>query len=434
MRRTVFSSDRQKVLLIGVAGFVVITTCLPWFFVVKLSSEQAQLSLEHNHLQVGMSTLASGQVLSSIKRSNETDSLIYHFVVNSDCSAYQRWQVLTQIHSARAVKQVGHYTWIVSGCPLPHERGSDYELTRSQIIQDLKEHFPSFSSEDLLIPNVHFSPDFSNMSVYGGPYADGTKKRTFLNRQGHEQLSNYGNHYHFNNKPNGLRHWAEEHYSDSLQEEALVLIDPDFLFLTPFQLSDASRPFPGKPVAAAYGLGSQWLDFNRTAICGHKSPCTRVTDARPYSVGPPYIIHAHDVLKLSQQWSNFVPPTYDQYPLLYAEMYAYSMAAAHLEMPHNLLTNVFSGCMVGWPKTTTTTTSNPPGPSARAFVDSGADRIKPVWDGPASCFLPPLVPPPFLHYCRRYAFENPNGTFYFLAKRKIPHDILDCAAHDYLTL
>ena len=48
MRRKVFFSDRLKVLVIGVAGFVVLTTCLPWFFVVKLSSEQAQLPLKHN--------------------------------------------------------------------------------------------------------------------------------------------------------------------------------------------------------------------------------------------------------------------------------------------------------------------------------------------------------------------------------------------------
>jgi hypothetical protein len=421
MRRKVFFSDRLRVLLIAAAaGFAVLTTCLPWFFVVKLSSEQAQLPLEHN---LPLLALASGQLSSPL---HETDSLIYHFIVNSDCSAYQQWQVLTQIHSARAIQQVGRYTWIVSGCP--DQKGNDKdELTRSQIEKDLHDHFPSFQ-KNVLIPNVHFSPDFSNMSVYGGPFA-GTKKRTFINRAGNIQTSNYGNHYHFNNKPNGLAHWAEKHYSHNPKEdEAIVLIDPDFLFLTPFTLSNDTRPFAGKPVAAAYGLGSQWLDFNRTAICGHASPCTKVTDGRSYSVGPPYIIHASDVVKLSQTWSKFVPPTYDQYPLLYAEMFAYSMAAAHLKMPHKLLKNLYSGCMVGWPKHTTF-----PGPSARAFVESGADLIQPKWDGPASCFLPPLIPPPFLHYCRRYAFENPNGTFFFLAKRKIPHDILDCR-HDHLTL
>jgi hypothetical protein len=34
-----------------------------------------------------------------------------------------QWQVITQIHSARAIHQVGRYTWIVSGCP--DEKGND---------------------------------------------------------------------------------------------------------------------------------------------------------------------------------------------------------------------------------------------------------------------------------------------------------------------
>ncbi len=34
--------------------------------------------------------------------------------------------------------------------------------------------------------------------------------------------------------------------------------------------------------------------------------------------GPPYIIHALDVLPLATEWARLVPPTYDQYPLLYA--------------------------------------------------------------------------------------------------------------------
>jgi hypothetical protein len=92
----------------------------------------------------------------------------------------------------------------------------------------VREHFPS-PQENVLIPNVHFPPDFSNMSAYGGPFADGTKERTFLNRKGNVQKSNYGNHFHYNNKPNGLAHWAEQHYlHNPNQDEAMVLIDPDF--------------------------------------------------------------------------------------------------------------------------------------------------------------------------------------------------------------
>ena len=38
---------------------------------------------------------------------------------------------------------------------------------------------------------------------------------------------------------------------------------------------------------------------------------------RHYSAGPPYIVHAKDVPRLASEWSRLVPPTYDQYPMLY---------------------------------------------------------------------------------------------------------------------
>jgi len=70
-----------------------------------------------------------------------------------------------------------------------------------------------------------------------------------------------------------------------------------------------------------------------------------------YSAGPPYVIHIEDVLSFSRRWSTLVSPTYDEYPLLYAEMFAYSMAAADLGLKHNLVKGLFAGCMTGWPHT-----------------------------------------------------------------------------------
>lgn len=55
-----------------------------------------------------------------------------------------------------------------------------------------------------LHPHVHFTPDYSDMTIYGGPFADGKTKRTFLNRQGNVVRGSYGNTYKFNNKPNGV--------------------------------------------------------------------------------------------------------------------------------------------------------------------------------------------------------------------------------------
>ena len=393
------------------------------------------------------------------------NDLILHFIVSSGCSEYQQWEVLAQIHSARKLHQSGRYTWILSGC-LPEEdskivvkeqRGQKDKntLRPSQILEVVQHHFPSNLASDLITPNVHFTPDYSDMSVYGGPYADGKLKRSFVGRNGKPQYGNFGNHYHFNNKPNGLLHWAKEYYGGKNQErlqenEAIVLIDPDFLFLKLFHFGDSDkeqRPRPKHPMAAKYGLGGQWLDFNRIAICGVNSQCTKVVNEdinKHYSVGPPYIIHAQDVLPLVEQWSKFVPPTYDQYPLLYAEMYAYSMAAAHLNLPHTSLHNIFMGCMIGWPQNNKKQKldGNTPELSAKVFRENaGADIFNPnVDDGPASCFLPELtIIPPFIHYCHRYAIDtstipaiqqqpqsNITSKFLFFAKRRVPQTVLEC--------
>lgn len=140
-----------------------------------------------------------------------------------------------------------------------------------------------------LHPHVHFTPDYSDMSAYGGPFADGKNKRTYLNRKGKVVRSTFGNIYKFNNKPNGvyneqrepsalgvwfyiithffyysgLHHWAEHFLAhDDRRDEAIVLIDPDFLFLNTFQFPENTTPvLPGKPAGAKYGLGGQVRTF-----------------------------------------------------------------------------------------------------------------------------------------------------------------------------
>ena len=57
----------------------------------------------------------------------------------------------------------------------------------------------------------------------------------------------------------GLHHWIVNYLKqDDRVDEAIVLIDPDFLFLSRFELpKDAHPVLPGKPAAAKYGLGGQ---------------------------------------------------------------------------------------------------------------------------------------------------------------------------------
>lgn len=65
----------------------------------------------------------------------------------------------------------------------------------------------------------------------------------------------------------GLRHWADSFFAqDDRRDEAIVLIDPDFLFLNQFELPeekpDASIVMPGIPFAAKYGLGGQVREYH----------------------------------------------------------------------------------------------------------------------------------------------------------------------------
>jgi hypothetical protein len=430
---------------------------------------------------------------SRVDMGEEDDSVVFHFIISSECSSYQLWETLTCFHAAEAVRQCGRFTWIVSGC-LPNEQlhqgigksGANSDLLTPQVIQQhVDRHFPPHKGTPVLDcsrlrPELHFTPDYSNMSIYGGPYADGKTTRHFVKKDGTKQRSNFGNRYVFNNKPNGLLHWAKAHQDQEHMDEVVVLIDPDFLFLTKFHLArpdvtvvgkskdvflrDRDIVFPGQPAAASYGLGAQWLDFDLIKICGADSHCANTTSSEVhnyYTAGPPYILHRSDVLRLAEKWASLVPGTYDEYPLLYAEMYAYSMAAAHLQMKHNLVNNLFTGCMVGWPNPNRWSKSDPTLASAelvavqksaedyrtnlqqelaaaadgKGELGKSSDELKD--GGPGSCFRDTLRPPPMLHYCQRYFIKathemmqvpgNSNFTYRFFAKRRVDHNaVLAC--------
>lgn len=206
------------------------------------------------------------------------------------------------------------------------------------------------------------------------------------------------------------------------------------------------------------------MEFNLTRICdraprlsstrggagSNACPFVSVTNHdvnRYFSAGPPYVLHVEDVVPFSKRWSELVSPTYDEYPLLYAEMFAYSMAAADLDLRHNLVRGLFAGCMTHWPVVGARETASLEA-AARDYANSvGSDNATDRTDerregGASSCFPPPLSPPPFLHYCSRYSFATPyppdDGTnnakatpkYHFFAKRRVDHDVLSCGRDD----
>lgn len=258
------------------------------------------------------------QSISHTGKSGENSDM--HIIFSTDCKPFMDYQTLVLFYSAVAVGQPGSVTRIVSGCTKEKEK---------QLTELYKKLFPNY--------HVHFTPDFSYDPV----------KKT---------------HYVYFNKPYGLKHWLE-HADPPVGPEAIVaLLDPDMIFLRPITsqirgLEGLIRKIPenelfdhiirGRPAAAIYGLGAPWTaishkHFNKKEICEPNSPClntTREYGEQHYSVGPPYVLHRDDMYRIATSWCRYAPKVHKQYPELLAEMYAYSIAAAHENLPHLQLSN-----------------------------------------------------------------------------------------------
>ena len=241
--------------------------------------------------------------------------------------------------------------------------------------------------------------------------------------------------YKFFNKPFGLKYWLETFHELGFQDgkfehedDIVILIDPDMAILRPITSDFSSerdtviakrrqgekmlgtKVEHGRPFAQTYGLGTQWQKFDLDKIAGEDSPAKKVDQengALYYPVGPPYLGTVRDMYQISLKWTEFVPRVHAQYPYLLAEMYAFCIAAAHLELPHQIIDSLMvSNPGVGgegWPL---------------------VDRIPPqeMCDFAAKPDHNKHALPSVLHLCQRYSV----GDDWFFGKRKIPHDIYEC--------
>jgi len=328
----------------------------------------------------------SNSITSSSSSSSSNDEI--HVIFSTDCSPYQDWQTILLFHSAKVVGQKGPITRIASGCD---------DIKKTYLTNLYKELYPEYY--------VHFTPDF--------------KKDEKTNKK-----------YDFYNKPWGLKHWLEFAVPSIPDNIIVALIDPDMIFLRPLtpkikgevnllhskrikedEIFD--RVQKGKPVAQTYGLGAPWTNdnhkkFNRGKICGEGSPCLEPNENfgnLHYSVGPPYLVEKTDIVKIAKSWTTFVPRVYEGYPYLLAEMYAYSMAAAHEKLPHlqvehMMLSNTDAGDE-GWP-----------------LVDNMEDACIPPVNG---IYYPDKPLPTFAHYCQIF-----RAGYLGFAKRQVPKDIFTC--------
>lgn len=317
-----------------------------------------------------------------------------HIVFSTDCGGFQDWQTIVFFYSAKTIQQHGQITRIASGC----------DVAKQAILTELYQKL--FPDDNF---HVHFTPDYKK------------DERT-------------GKSYHFYNKPYGVLHWIE-HASPPIPEGTIVAIcDPDFIFLRPLttQLSNQQNTIvtlwkqsdldaiqyisKGHPVAQQYGLGAPWVrddhpKFNRTFVCGSNSPCTKIMDQRDggkaYSVGPPYLVEVSDLHRLTTTWCQFVPRVYVKYPYLLAEMYGYSMAAAHENLPHLTLDHYMVSDIDSWGE-------------GWEWIDNLGEGVCELPD-PNGIYFRNKPLPTFIHYCQAYRID---GVGY--GKRRIPHEIFDC--------
>ena len=337
--------------------------------------------------EVGMGASQITQLYEDLPRVPRGDDDI-HIIYSTDCGEYQDWQSWLLHYSVQKVGQKGPITRLASGCT------QEQQDRLVELYQTLPENH-----------RVHFTPDYS------------------IDPKSGERFPYY-------NKPYSVKHFLA-HSDPPVQETVIGLIDPDMILLrrlTPrvdevdlklirtFHHHDDVRGYDpwvteGHPVAQHYGLGGKWTSWEdlEHIVQDPFSPALRVENdeaTQEYPAGPPYMAHTRDWVKLTEKWTNFVQRTFTGHPGILAEMYAFSIAAAHLEMPHTIA----RGYMV----------SNPKG--------APLEKWEPIEAMDDSALCDPLTKaeelgmPIVLHYCQMYRL----GKYMFGKRRPELHGIFEC--------
>jgi peptidyl serine alpha-galactosyltransferase len=312
----------------------------------------------------------------------------YHIVFSTGCNHFMDWQsYVFFFHAAKVLRQAQppfttfsntRITRIVSGC-------SETEQKNVQAFhaQQFQLYHPAF--------RLHFTPEFAKVDP--------------INRRP----------YRYFNKPFGTQHWLEHAmgmdsnssiYSSPYDKDIFILLDPDMILLKPFTYDFTQQPqrwsprttLPywnqvshGQPFAQQYGFGMDWCTkTNHRPTLSRKFSLEFLQEH--FSVGPPYLATGYDFRRLVHQWAERVVPLHQQFPRLFlVEMYAYSLAAAALELPHQL---------------------------AQSFIASDAND--PAWeqfaaldhhnDDDAALCSPSAIPtkdlPNLLHYCKYKSLDS----------------------------
>eukprot|EP00038_Savillea_parva_P017475 m.20461 g.20461 ORF g.20461 m.20461 type:complete len:527 (-) comp3791_c0_seq1:94-1674(-) len=345
-----------------------------------------------------------------------------HIIFSTSCSLFQRWQAELLFFSHRKVGQRGRITRLVSGCKAPKlEEG---ETT----------HRPDFFVDTGKISDAKEMRQSSNPIAV--VYEPGSFKA--------------GASFKFANKPYSVRQWIDTQMQRT--DQVVAILDPDQVLLKPLTVERAmtvdeisSIPGPtkegdniprlGHPVGQHYPIGAAWgkdghfnikykdklaKDYGgksfAEAVCGVGSPCTEVTNqegSNKYALGPPYLLLHEDAKKLGPSWQDFTPPVVDLTNRdLIADMWSYSMAAAHHNLPHTQIESFM--------------VSNPWGADEGfGFVLDYINKNPKM-----SCHNPPAITdmpgPTLLHFCQNIHVKDGRGRVWMYHKGHVPEHILEC--------
>ena len=266
---------------------------------------------------------------------------VFHIVFSTGCNAFQDWQSYAFFYHVMASGFTGDVTRIAS-CSTQEEANQLRKVHQEQIQGLMSSQF-----------HLHTTPDFSYEA----------------------RNQTQGKKYKFFNKPFGMRHWMTNslgfpnHTSQEWDKTIIVLMDPDEFLIRPFEkinMTDERELWKdpngyrvvgkGQPMGAMYCYGGNYINnalnvsqlLEMPELSNDDSTMSGLRDATPhsmashYAVGPPYVVEATDMFQIVQMWATLVVPIHQQMykngtgnPFM-AEMYAYSCAAAHLHLPHQL--------------------------------------------------------------------------------------------------
>ena len=351
------------------------------------ATRQADLQLEARQQQHRSSSSSSSKMTSNKDKTNKEPR--YYMVFSTSCSPFQDWQALAFFHFAKKVNQPGNVTRLVSGCK--DHQVEALKKVHETIIAPLSPNF-----------HLHFTPDFG--------VKDNQK---------------------YWNKPKSLLDYMETVMgfptnAAAYNDDIIIILDPDMMLLRPIThvFDNYSKPdwvvpknktnkvVHGIPIAQAYGFGSGWLTSlkgNLSHVVGPHSPALNVSlkDANNYyPAGPPYLGTGKNMYDIATHWVKFLPRVHTIFPKFMAEMHAYSIAAAHLQLPHQLAKGFMLSDVTAHHQ------------EAFGFLDNVTRQDA---CGGANINIPVDKLPLVMHYCQRYALGR-----WFFSKYKLREDFFDC--------